>query len=341
MSSADERATDGGSPSPPNYETVESQPQINDDQATSPSAEDCMAPVQLPPLPQYSRGSRHVRRRHRRRHIFRFKRKESNILAAVVNMVVMLLLCTAMAEPQWFYLRGGGCRHTNLAVPSQYESIHYLGVTQFLYMGQFVSQLHQDITHGSTVYYYGPGTTSMMTDCVTEQIVSVMKGLITLCFLGILLSLLSFLADLTGPTYRPFKLLRRNGVFSIIVVIVCVILSGMCFWVTELLQVFQLKTKLHDGSKAIVQFSVSFYLVTAAGAMSVMAAACNLLKRHSSSSCSSSVFSSSASHAYRETFDARDREHLLDDYDGMDLGMGRLAFYPPPPPYTPIPQNDV
>ena len=113
-------------------------------------------------------------------------------------------------------------------------------------------------------------------------------------------------------------------------------MNGLCYWVTELLGVFQSKTKLHDGSKAMVQFSVSFYLITAAGAVAVIAAACNLLKRHGSSSVP--LGSSSLS---REAYDPRDREHLLDDYDGMDLGMGRLAFYPPPPPYTPMPQNDV
>jgi hypothetical protein len=84
--------------------------------------------------------------------MFRFKRKESNIVAAVVNMVVMLLLCTAVAEPQWFYLKGGGCRHASLAVPSEFDSIHYLGVTQFLYMGHFIAT-----PHGSTTYAYGPG----------------------------------------------------------------------------------------------------------------------------------------------------------------------------------------
>jgi hypothetical protein len=45
---------------------------------------------------------------------------------------------------------------------------------------------------------------------------------------------------------------------------------------------------------------------------------------------------------YRDTFDPRgDNEHLLEDYDGMDLRMGGLTFYPPPPPYTPMPHNEV
>ena len=112
----------------------------------------------LPPLPGYSRGSRYNRRhhRHRRRSIFRFKRKESNILAAVFSMIVMLLLCTAMAEPQWFYLKGGGCRQISADSASQYESIHYLGITQFFYLGRFIAHTHHQ---GATVYNYGPGST--------------------------------------------------------------------------------------------------------------------------------------------------------------------------------------
>lgn len=128
-----------------------------------------------------------------------------------------------------------------------------------------------------------------------------------------------------------------QGLFLLpFVVVLCIILNGLSYWATELLLVYQTKTKLLQGSKVVVQFSVSFYLVTAAGAMAVLAAACNLLMRHSHS-----LSSSGSSHIYRETFDPRDREHLLDDYDGMDLGMGRLAFYPPPPPYSAMPQNNV
>lgn len=122
----------------------------------------------LPPLPSYSRGNRYSRRhhRHRRRTIFRFKRKESNILAAVCSMIVMLLMCTAMAEPQWFYLKGGGCRQINPEMSSgpQYESVHYLGITQFFYMGKFIENTHHSHSSGkaviqTTAYNYGPGST--------------------------------------------------------------------------------------------------------------------------------------------------------------------------------------
>lgn len=73
-----------------------------------------------------------------------------------------------------------------------------------------------------------------------------------------------------------------------------------------------------------IQFEVSFYLVAAAGGMSVVAAACNLLRR------------------YPNFEPAEMRENLLDDYDNMDLDLpgtpdyyAPMSFMPPPPAYTP------
>ena len=73
-----------------------------------------------------------------------------------------------------------------------------------------------------------------------------------------------------------------------------------------------------------MQFSVSIYLVAAAGGMSVIAAACNLLKRH-------------------QPIDngGDQQERLIDDIDGLGMGVadpyGPLDFItpPPPPPYAP------
>ena len=47
-------------------------------------------------------------------------------------MVVIVILCTAMAEPDWFTLRGGGCKDAN-----SNRSIHTLGVYQFFFTGDF------------------------------------------------------------------------------------------------------------------------------------------------------------------------------------------------------------
>ena len=93
-------------------------------------------------------NSRHRHRHHRRRSLFHFKRKESNFVAAICSMIVIVLLCTALAEPQWFYMSGGGCKDVRGNV------INYLGVSQFFYSGEFLHTSEKQ-DHTRTVYMYG------------------------------------------------------------------------------------------------------------------------------------------------------------------------------------------
>ena len=105
-------------------------------------------------------------------------------------------------------------------------------------------------------------------------------------------------------------------------VIICVVINGFCYWITTEVEGLQKETKLHVGSKVTVTFDVSFYLVTAAGCVALMATAFNCLRRY-------------------PMYEDSQGESLLDDYDGMDpvsaLGpdMSHMASLPPPPAYTP------
>jgi len=63
-------------------------------------------------------------------------------------MIVIVLLCTALAEPQWFYLRGGGCKDVRGSV------VNYLGVSEFFYSGEFL-HTSERLDHPRTVYMYG------------------------------------------------------------------------------------------------------------------------------------------------------------------------------------------
>lgn len=108
----------------------------------------------------------------------------------------------------------------------------------------------------------------------------------------------------------------------------CVIINLFCYWLTVEVSGLQRLTKTHVGSKVQVTFDVSFYLITAAGGVGVIATAMNCLKRH---------------HAHDQQ-----AESLLDDYDGMegafpvlpppDIPVGQssaMSNLPPPPAYTP------
>ena len=80
------------------------------------------------------------RSRSRSRRIFRLKHKERNFLAAVCSMFVIVTMATALAEPKWFTVKGGGCNTKTL------------GVYQFFYPGTFYID-----TESNVVYHYGHG----------------------------------------------------------------------------------------------------------------------------------------------------------------------------------------
>jgi hypothetical protein len=252
-------------------------------------------------------------------------------------MVVIVVLCTAMAEPNWFNVHGGGCRDKDN------NKLHTMGVYQFFYVGHFeILNTHneKDATTNTEMkdekgniktqlaYQYSTNAGDLLIDCVTVRVVQVMRSIIALCFIGIAFSLMGFFLDLTGPSSHSLKILRRNAVFNILTVVVCVTINGFSFLVTQLLEGLQNETKTRTYSKVEIRFDVSFYLIAAAGGMSVIASACNLLRRYP---------------PYEHS--SEQRESLLDDYDGMDFGLPQgppgpdfyspMAYMPPPPAYSP------
>ena len=81
------------------------------------------------------------RRRHRLCH---FKRKESNYVSATCHVIVIVLVCVALAESRWVYIQGGRCSNAH------HTTVNYLGVKTFFYEGSSDSA---DINHN--VYFYG------------------------------------------------------------------------------------------------------------------------------------------------------------------------------------------
>ena len=101
----------------------------------------------------YSRSPhRHRHHHHGRRRRLRFKPRERNLLAAVCSMVVIVTLSTAMAAPNWFFLKGGGCRD------KMDNAVHTLSAYQFFYMGHFTKEVANggkgDVT--KTEYRFSP-----------------------------------------------------------------------------------------------------------------------------------------------------------------------------------------
>lgn len=249
---------------------------------------------------------------HRRR--WRAKNKERNLLAAVLSIVVIALLSTSLAQPRWFFFRGGKCAR------------RYLGVYDFFYFGYFDEHYGEQVPaengdNQSGFVYHGFSET--LVNCVTPSIVTLMRVMIVLVVLGIVTSLFAFFVDTLGVLNRALKIIKRNAMGSIFTVIFCVTTIGFSYYVSTLIAHQQELTKVNKGTRVEVKFDISFYLVTAAGSVAVLASAANLLKRYPPD-------------------DSQD-DSLLDEFDGLETfsvnyprsDMAYMQYVAPPPPYTP------
>ncbi|KAK7110937.1 hypothetical protein V1264_014731 [Littorina saxatilis] len=276
------------------------------------------------------RGSRHQSRQSH-------KQRERNFPSALCSMISIVILCTALAEPSWIRIDDGHCSQltsgNNGGPPFGLESLRYLGALQFFYFGNMVTH-DPSIGHKVTViseYRNGPEDTDRLVNCVTERVVMIFKIIIALTFLAILTSLISFSLDLVGLEHRLFKLLRRSAVFNIFTVLVCVGIITFLYWATVDVLDLQHNPSIPHNDNVKVTFDVSFYLITAAGACSVIAVAFNCLRRK--------VVDAEPAPA-RAILDDQfnvDTENLLvippPSLHGQDFSP--MSNLPPPPPYTP------
>lgn len=67
------------------------------------------------------------------------------------------------------------------------------------------------------------------------------------------------------------------GFFS---VLLCTVVTGLCFWVSELIYDIQDRNRSKIGKKVEVQFDVAYYLIVISSALSLLASAFALLRRY-------------------------------------------------------------
>lgn len=231
----------------------------------------------------HSRGRSRSHSRHRRshhsgshgsRHHSRHNRKsgERNFPAALCSMISIVILCTALAEPRWVSIDNGHC------VLPKGRPLSYLGVFQFFSVGYIVYN-DPDIDPKMNViveYRFGSGEDDRMINCVTERAVIIFKIIIGFTFLGIFTSLVSFGLDLIGSSHKLPKLLRRNAIFNVFTVFVCVGITLFLYLAT--VDICRVQQQI-PNSHATVSFDVSFCLIAAAGFISVIGVACTCLRR--------------------------------------------------------------
>ncbi|CAM1296822.1 TMEM127 (predicted) [Pycnogonum litorale] len=259
-------------------------------------------------------------------------KRERNFIAAVFEIIVIAILATALAQPQWFHLVGGGCNHS------------YLGAYQFVYVGYFESRPTSlssskllTTTSSSSLIYHD--VTETLDNCVTPKIVNLFRVVIALCFLAIISLIVQLISDIRGVNHKLLKLLRRNAIGSIIAVIFCVSIIGICYYMSILMEHQQKMTRVRDGAKVMVQFHVSYYLITAAGSIAIIASAANLMKRYPSA-----FIPRRFHHNSHRRFMPNDNA-LLDDYDGQETfsvpNNSTAIEHHLSPPYTRWPVQDA
>jgi hypothetical protein len=76
------------------------------------------------------------------------------------------------------------------------------------------------------------------------------------------------------------KLIRRHAIFHILTVIICLIINGFCFWITERIYEQQYLTRFKKWKRIDVQFDVSYYLIVFASLLSILSTAFTLIRRY-------------------------------------------------------------
>jgi len=256
-----------------------------------------------------------------------FRHSERNFAAASCSMITIVILCTSLV-PNWIHMNGGSCH----LLQNAKGTLHTLSTRQFFYNGHFYKNFPMTV-EGDTVYKFGDGVNDIMVNCVSYPGVLLFKASIAFTLIAVIFSFAAFLLDLFGPTYQLLKMLRRNAIFNILTVVMCVTVNLFAYCITTSVNRLQMSSRLHVGSAVIVTFDASFYLITAAGGLSVVATACNCLRR---------PMVPTAEHTrFRDSY-YDDTEALLAPMANEEGSLHPAVMnsfppppMPPPPPYTP------
>ncbi|XP_014294195.1 transmembrane protein 127 [Halyomorpha halys] len=237
---------------------------------------------------------------------------ERNYVAACFHLISAFLTILSLIHLNWFRIFG------NLCNP-------HLAVYQFLrlgYFGYFESNAHENtvklsdgrfVTSSVTIGFH---TGTEVLQCVTPEVLNLMRVLVMLSFVCIFCSMVGFCLDMIGPTKKSLRFVRRNGLPSTWAVLIIIAMVGVCYLVTNALE-YAIQ-ELYQNRRFHIAYGYGVYTITAAGAVSLLATACNLLQDPAV-----------------QVIETSPRERLVEEYDGLETFSVGMRNLPPPPPYTP------
>ena len=217
-----------------------------------------------------SSNHRQQLQRHRQRLVSAFKRTERNYLSAFCSIFCIAVLIVSLIETRWFYLNGGGC------------NLNHLGVSYFFSYGRLETHIEQSrvTKFDINVNYYILKNGYILQNCTNKEILLVMRLIIAFIFFAIITSFAGLIIDSFGFMKSGAKLIRRHAIFHILTVIICLVINGFCYWITERIYEQQYLTRFKKGKKIEVQFDVSYYLIVFASLLSILSTAFTLIRRY-------------------------------------------------------------
>lgn len=217
-------------------------------------------------------------------------------------------------------------------------------------MGQESDAIKDKIpnTASHEIVYYGMN--GDLKNCVTPEIVTLQRTIIGLCFFAIMFNLIQFFFDTLGVNKKCLNAIRQHALGNILGVLLCVVIIGVSYLVSNLLEKEQrrlLKQK-HDSSAQQshhieVKFELSYYLVTLSGLLAIIAAASNLLKKPqhyyidtNDSFWSEDVDSTPIDEEMSSSATTSPNWHSNSAHSmNLSIPTPQSSSMPPPPPYTP------
>ncbi|KAK9508859.1 hypothetical protein O3M35_006318 [Rhynocoris fuscipes] len=235
--------------------------------------------------------------------------QERNNVAALFHLLSIVCTSSALFKMTWFRIWGNQCT-------SQ------LALYQFMKLGYFENSGQPnalklpggEVITASIIEYH---TDNEVMVCITPDVLNLMRVLILLCVLSIFYSMIGFCLDIIGPTKKSLRFMRRNSLPSIWAVLTVVTIVGVCYLVSRSLE-YEVRN-MFPANPIHITYEYGCYAITASGALSLLATACNLLQDRSPPPVQDGVA----------------RQRLFGDIEDFEPMSVNMRFMPPPPPYVP------
>ncbi|CAF0860608.1 unnamed protein product [Rotaria sp. Silwood1] len=222
------------------------------------------------------------------------RKYERNYASAICGMFAIATLVVSLFDYRWFWLNGGIC------------NLKYIGLNMFFSMGKlFVIQTPVPWDTSAPIndiYEFKPNNYMALIGCIDRRSLITLRLMITFICLAIISSTIGFLLDALGPMKYSLKFMRRHAFWYILSVFLCVIVIGLCFYVSELIYDIQDKTRLKFGKKIEVQFDIAYYLLVISNVLLLLAITFALFKKY-------------------PTHDEEDVERLIDNWSRREQAL--------------------